>query len=210
MTEKSALSSTDWPRPRRRPQSEAQACDQAGRPVALQSGDQRRRHSGALGAVRHRRTGHHRGGYGLDRLRCRQTGRHHAGTHHRSRPLDALVWLTVATTTATSISTGHHPNTATTSNASCMPITSSSIPVSSAGLLRCFSVAHPRLVWASFGSWLRTLQPGIPPCELVVATALASGFLNCPLGIPGEEPRLHESLAEQADTNKMQGFQLAA
>ena len=30
----------------------------------------------------------HRGGHGLDRLRCRQTGHHHAGTDHRSRSLD--------------------------------------------------------------------------------------------------------------------------
>jgi hypothetical protein len=28
------------------------------------------------------------------------------------------------------------------------------------------------LVWNSFGSWLRTVRPGIPPSELVVATAL--------------------------------------
>src|ERR1700729_1465084 len=40
------------------------------------------------------------------------------------------------------------------------------------GLLQYLSVAHPRLVWASFGSWLRTVRPGIPPSELVVATAL--------------------------------------
>lgn len=40
------------------------------------------------------------------------------------------------------------------------------------GLLQYLAVAVPQLVWKSFGSWLRTVRPGIPPSELVVATAL--------------------------------------
>ena len=40
------------------------------------------------------------------------------------------------------------------------------------GLLQYLAVAHPRLVWNSFGSWLRTIRPGIPPSELVVAITL--------------------------------------
>ena len=40
------------------------------------------------------------------------------------------------------------------------------------GLLQYLSIAQPRLVWASFGSWLRTARPGIPPSEVVVVTAL--------------------------------------
>ena len=36
------------------------------------------------------------------------------------------------------------------------------------GLLQYLSVAFPQLVWSSFGSWLRTIRPGIPPSELVV------------------------------------------
>ena len=40
------------------------------------------------------------------------------------------------------------------------------------GLLQYLSVVFPHLVWNSFGSWLRTIQPGIPPSELVVASAL--------------------------------------
>ena len=31
------------------------------------------------------------------------------------------------------------------------------------GLLQYLSVAFPQLVWSSFGSWLRTIRPGIPP-----------------------------------------------
>lgn len=40
------------------------------------------------------------------------------------------------------------------------------------GLLQYLAVVFPALVWNSFGSWLRTVRPGIPPSELVVATAL--------------------------------------
>ena len=40
------------------------------------------------------------------------------------------------------------------------------------GLLQYLAVVVPKLVWDSFGSWLRTIRPGIPPSELVVANAL--------------------------------------
>ncbi len=40
------------------------------------------------------------------------------------------------------------------------------------GLLQYLAVIAPKLVWDSFGSWLRTIRPGIPPSEFVVANAL--------------------------------------
>jgi hypothetical protein len=40
------------------------------------------------------------------------------------------------------------------------------------GLLQYLAVAFAQPVWDSFGSWLRTIRAGIPPSELVVATAL--------------------------------------
>jgi len=40
------------------------------------------------------------------------------------------------------------------------------------GLLQYLSVAFPHRVWTSFGSWLRTIRPGIPPSEFVVANAM--------------------------------------
>jgi hypothetical protein len=40
------------------------------------------------------------------------------------------------------------------------------------GLLQYLAVVSPKLVWDSFGSWLRTIRPGIPPSEFVVANAL--------------------------------------
>lgn len=77
------------------------------------------------------------------------------------------------------------------------------------GLLQYLSVAHPRLVWASFGSWLRTVRPGIPPSELVVATALRQRLPELLLDTP-KDHIFTKFLAKRADTNKMQGFQLAA
>jgi hypothetical protein len=40
------------------------------------------------------------------------------------------------------------------------------------GLLQCRAVLEPRLVWSQFGSWLRTIRPGLLPSEQVVAVAL--------------------------------------
>jgi hypothetical protein len=33
------------------------------------------------------------------------------------------------------------------------------------GVLQYLSVEFPKSVWCSFGSWLRTIRPGIPPSE---------------------------------------------
>jgi hypothetical protein len=52
------------------------------------------------------------------------------------------------------------------------------------GLLQYLAVAYPKLVWKSFGSWLRTMKPELSPSELVVATAMQNLFpaflLNSP------------------------------
>lgn len=40
------------------------------------------------------------------------------------------------------------------------------------GLLQYLSSAAPTLVWNAFGSWLRTIRPGVPPSEFVAANAL--------------------------------------
>jgi len=41
------------------------------------------------------------------------------------------------------------------------------------GLLQYLSVVYPEAVWRSFGSWLRTIRPGITPSEFVTAEALS-------------------------------------
>ena len=40
------------------------------------------------------------------------------------------------------------------------------------GLLQILSAMQPTLVWRSFGSWIRTVRPGLAPSEQVVAIAL--------------------------------------
>ena len=40
------------------------------------------------------------------------------------------------------------------------------------GLLQILSATKPTLVWQSFGSWIRTIRPGLAPSEQVVAIAL--------------------------------------
>jgi hypothetical protein len=42
----------------------------------------------------------------------------------------------------------------------------------SLGLMQYFAAVAPMQVCSSFGSWLRTVRPGIAPSELVVASAL--------------------------------------
>jgi hypothetical protein len=52
------------------------------------------------------------------------------------------------------------------------------------GPLQYLAVAFPQLVWNSFGSRLRTIRPGIPPSELVVATALRQSLPEFLLNTP--------------------------
>jgi hypothetical protein len=40
------------------------------------------------------------------------------------------------------------------------------------GLMQYLAVAYPQAIWKSFGSWLRTIRPGIAPSEFVVSEAL--------------------------------------
>ncbi|VAW79739.1 hypothetical protein MNBD_GAMMA13-471, partial [hydrothermal vent metagenome] len=46
----------------------------------------------------------------------------------------------------------------------------------SQGLMHYLASSFPRLVWCSFGSWLRTIRPGIAPSERVVSMALRNSF----------------------------------
>lgn len=46
----------------------------------------------------------------------------------------------------------------------------------SQGLLQYLAAVHPKQVWKEFGSWLRTIRPGVAPSEFVVAIALRQSF----------------------------------
>jgi len=76
------------------------------------------------------------------------------------------------------------------------------------GLLQYLAVACPKLVWSSFGSWLRTIRPGIPPSELVVATALRQSLPEFLLNSP-EHCIFTKFVVDKQDTDKMEAFRLA-
>jgi len=60
------------------------------------------------------------------------------------------------------------------------------------GLLQYLAIKHPREVWASFGSWLRTIRDGLCPSELVCAAALRNA--------------LPEYLADSVNSSQLQKF----
>lgn len=46
------------------------------------------------------------------------------------------------------------------------------------GLLQYLAVTFPTEIWNSFGSWLRTIRPGVPPTEKVVSMALKHTYME--------------------------------
>ena len=77
------------------------------------------------------------------------------------------------------------------------------------GLLQYLAVAFPQLVWNSFGSWLRTIRPGIPPSELVVANALRHSLPEFLLNTAPSNI-FTKFIIERQDTEKMEAFRLAS
>ena len=75
------------------------------------------------------------------------------------------------------------------------------------GILNCLAVLKPEMIWRSFGSWLRTIRPGIPPSEKVVACALRNSFpdflMNCP-----EEHTLAKFIQDRIDRERAEGLRL--
>ena len=57
------------------------------------------------------------------------------------------------------------------------------------GLLHHLAINHTAEVWGCFRSWLRTMNPGLPPSELVVANALRAGIPGF-ISSPGLDPNL--------------------
>ena len=77
------------------------------------------------------------------------------------------------------------------------------------GLLQYLAVVAPKLVWDSFGSWLRTIRPGIPPSELVVANALRQTLPDFLLA-RAKTDSLTKFITDRQDTQNMRIFRLAA
>ena len=77
------------------------------------------------------------------------------------------------------------------------------------GLLQYLAVAFPELVWNAFGSWLRTVRPGIPPSELVVANALRQSLPEFLLN-SFQRNSLAKFIVERQDPGNMEMFRLAS
>jgi hypothetical protein len=77
------------------------------------------------------------------------------------------------------------------------------------GLLQYLAVVSPKLVWDSFGSWLRTIRPGIPPSEFVVANALRQTLPEFLMG-SSESDSLAKFIADRQDKGNMRIFRLAS
>ena len=51
-----------------------------------------------------------------------------------------------------------------------------SVRLNTQGLLQHLAINHCAAVWRGFRSWLRTMNPAMPPSELIVASALRSSI----------------------------------
>lgn len=77
----------------------------------------------------------------------------------------------------------------------------------SQGLAQYLAAVFPHLVWDSFGSWLRTIRPGIPPSELVVTTALRQCLPDFLL-VTAESNSFAKFIIDRQDPDKMELFRL--
>jgi hypothetical protein len=77
------------------------------------------------------------------------------------------------------------------------------------GLTQYLAVAFPELVWKSFRSWLRTIRPGVPPSEFVVAEALRQSLPNFLLA--GANTHVFAKfITERQDLERAEIFRMAA
>ena len=83
------------------------------------------------------------------------------------------------------------------------------IALISQGVLQCIATKAPALVWSSFGSWLCTTRPGIPPSEMVVMIALRNSLPDF-LIASGPGDLLRKFLRDRLDLTRAEGFRLAA
>lgn len=77
------------------------------------------------------------------------------------------------------------------------------------GLLQYLAVCFPKLVWHSFGSWLRTIRPGVPPTEFVTSIALRNSFPDFLVCSPSEDS-FTKFLRYRIDLKQAKALRLAA
>ncbi len=77
------------------------------------------------------------------------------------------------------------------------------------GLLQILSATQPKLVWRSFGSWIRTVRPGLAPSEQVVAVALRHTLPEF-LATAAKTSILVKFIRDRIDLSRTEGTSLAA
>jgi hypothetical protein len=77
------------------------------------------------------------------------------------------------------------------------------------GIMQYLSLVNSTLVWNAFGSWIRTIRPGVLPSEAVVATALRHSLPQF-LADSAEEQNLANFLKPMIDIERAEGWALAA
>ena len=77
------------------------------------------------------------------------------------------------------------------------------------GLLQILSATEPTLVWQSFGSWIRTVRPGLAPSEQVVAIALRNTLPEF-LASGAKPSILVKFIRDRLDLSRTEGTGLAA
>jgi DDE superfamily endonuclease len=77
------------------------------------------------------------------------------------------------------------------------------------GLLQILSATIPTLVWQSFGSWIRTVRPGLAPSEQVVAIALRNTLPDF-LASTAIPSILVKFIRDRLDLSRTEGTSLAA
>ncbi len=77
------------------------------------------------------------------------------------------------------------------------------------GIMLAISTTEPKLVWRHYGSWLRTVRPGICPSERVVANALRNSLPDF-LADNQKASILTKFIREKLDLNRAEGTRLAA
>jgi hypothetical protein len=76
------------------------------------------------------------------------------------------------------------------------------------GILQCLSITIPEIIWKSFGSWLRTIRPGIPPSELVTMSALKNTLPEFIIE-SGPAPLFRKFLRQRIDPDRAEGLRLS-
>ncbi|MBI4873239.1 MAG: hypothetical protein HY822_01255 [Acidobacteria bacterium] len=76
-------------------------------------------------------------------------------------------------------------------------------------LLQIISATRPTPVWQSFGSWIRTVRPGLAPSEQAVAVALRNTLPEF-LATAAKPSILVTFIRDRLDLSRAEGTSLAA